>query len=95
MFEIFERALKEQGIADGYVTSVYYPCFNQNGDLVSSFGGGSPWLWYDAEHNEVKFGGDSDTFKTYLACMNAGGTAAGLTSSLPSAPAICITRSTM
>ena len=71
MFEIFERALKEQGIADGYVTSVYYPGFNQNGDLVSSFGGGSPWLWYDAEHNEVKFGGDSDTFKTYLACMNA------------------------
>lgn len=48
MFEIFERALKEQGIADGYVTSVYYPGFNQNGDLVSSFGGGSPWLWYDA-----------------------------------------------
>lgn len=57
MFEIFERALKEQGIADGYVTSVYYPGFNQNGDLVSSFGGGSPWLWYDAEHNEVKYGG--------------------------------------
>lgn len=28
MFEIFERALKEQGIADGYVTSVYYPGFN-------------------------------------------------------------------
>lgn len=71
MFGIFEKALADQGITDGYVLSMYYPGFNQNGDLVSSFGGGCPWIYYDAENQEAKFGGNTDNFKAYLQCMNA------------------------
>ena len=69
MFEIFQRAIDSQGIDDGYVLSLYYPGYNANGDLVTSFGGGGP-IWYKDETGHAQFGATSDDFKTYLQCMN-------------------------
>lgn len=40
MFEIFDKAMEEQGITDGYCMSMYYPGYIANGDLVTGFGGG-------------------------------------------------------
>ncbi|MDO5424181.1 MAG: hypothetical protein Q4F41_10680 [Eubacteriales bacterium] len=68
MFEIFETALEEEGITDGYALSIYYPGYNANGDLVCAFGGGGP-TWYNAG-DEIKFGAVTDDFKAYLECMN-------------------------
>lgn len=68
MFEIFQKAINEQQIADGYVLSIYYPGYNANGDLVTAFGGGGP-LWYQAD-GKAYFGATSDNFKTYLQCLN-------------------------
>ena len=68
MFEIFDKAMEEQGITDGYCMSMYYPGYIANGDLVTGFGGGGP-TWYK-DGDEVKFGADTESFKAYLECMN-------------------------
>lgn len=69
MFEIFENALGDQGITDGYVTSVYYAGYSENGELATGFGGISP-CWY-RDGDTCQFGGVSDGFKTYLTCLNS------------------------
>ena len=69
MFGIFQTALKEEGITDGYCMSTSYPGYIGTGDMVSSFGGGSP-VWYLNKENKVEFGMTSDDFRTYLQCMN-------------------------
>lgn len=68
MFDIFAKAEADLGITDGYVLSLYYPGYNENGDLVSSFGGGNP-AWYN-KNGKCAFGAVSDNFKAYLSCMN-------------------------
>lgn len=68
MFDIFTAAMEDQGITDGYVMSLYYPGYNENGDLVSSFGGGNP-AWYN-DDGVCAFGAVSENFKTYLECMH-------------------------
>ncbi|MGN1104087.1 MAG: hypothetical protein ACI4QI_04350, partial [Candidatus Coproplasma sp.] len=70
MFEIFEKARTEQNIEGGYVLSMYYPGYNENGDLVSSFGGGNP-AWYRNDEGTCSFGATSDNFKAYVECMNS------------------------
>ena len=70
MMGIFAEALEKEGIANGYVMSLYYPGYNANGDLVSSFGGNGPLYWYDEKANEVKFGANTENFKVYLQCLN-------------------------
>lgn len=69
MFEIFAKAQADLGITDSYVLSMYYPGYNENGDLVSGFGGGNP-AWYN-DDGSCAFGAVSDNFKAYLECMNA------------------------
>ena len=69
MFGIFHTALKEEGITDGYCMSISYPGYIGTGDMVSSFGGGSP-VWYLNKEDKVEFGMNSDDFRAYLQCMN-------------------------
>ncbi len=70
MFEIFEKAFADLGIEDGYCTSIIFKGYNQAGGLNSSFGGGNPMWMKDADGNAA-FGGDNDSLKAYLECMNA------------------------
>ena len=68
MFEIFDKALADQGITDGYACTLPYPGFYGTQDLTSGFGEGC--LWYLDEDGKVCFGGDSDAFRAYIECMN-------------------------
>lgn len=76
MFEIFAYVLEENNVAfpnDGYVMSMYYPGYIRNGDLVCSFGGSGPWTYIQTNEDGSRsgaFGGGSETFRTYLRCMN-------------------------
>lgn len=69
MFGIFDKALEEQGITDGYAMSLYHPGYIELGDLITSFGGGGA-KWYITPENEVRFGGTSDTFRVYLQALH-------------------------
>ncbi len=69
MFGIFETAMDDLGITDGYCTSVYYPGYTWAGGLCSCFGEGST-IWYYASDGTVKFGGTDDSMYAYLTCMN-------------------------
>ena len=69
MFEIFQAAQADLGIKDSYCLSMYYPGYTWSGGLCSCFGGGIP-VWYVDAQNRVKFGGDSEQFRTYLQCLN-------------------------
>ncbi len=67
MMKIFETALEEEGIDDGYCISLPYQGHNETGDLVSAFGG-STSVWY-INGDTVEFGGDSENFRVYLQAM--------------------------
>ena len=69
MLDIFKTAIEVQGIKDGYCMSLYYPGFNETGELLSAFGGGGAG-WYKNSDNKVEFGATSDDFRVYLQCMN-------------------------
>lgn len=69
MFEIFETAMEDLGIDDSYCISMYYPGYMWSGGLCSSFGGGCPLFYVDA-NGQVCFGGVSDSFRTYLECLS-------------------------
>ena len=59
MFEAFDKAIDERGWADNsnaYCTSVAYGGYFAQGDLVSSFGGGTGY--YYVKDGEVSFDGD-------------------------------------
>lgn len=70
MFEIFETAMEQEGIADGYCMSLYYPGYVETGELVSSFGGGTV-NWFKNREGEIEFGATGDDFRTYVQCMNS------------------------
>ena len=70
MFEIFETAMDDLGIDDGYCFQIYYPGYVQLGDFSTGFGGINP-LWYTDDDNNVQFGATSDEFRAYVECMNA------------------------
>ncbi len=69
MLDIFATALEEQGITDGYPMSLPYQGAYLTGDLASGFG--APALWYRDEDGIVRFGGNTDSYRAYLECMNA------------------------
>ncbi len=69
MLAIFADAISDQGIADGYPMSLYYPGFSETGDLVCAFGGGGAG-WYKDPDNQIDFGPTTDSFRVYLECMN-------------------------
>ena len=68
MMGIFDTAMKDQGISDGYCMSLHYGGFNATGDLVGGFGGGG-W-WNLRPEGTIEFGPTSDSFRAYLQCMN-------------------------
>lgn len=72
MFAAFARALEAEGFAsdsNAYCFAPYYLGYLENGELISSFGGGGP-MWYVNADGKAAFGGTSDNFKTYLECMH-------------------------
>ena len=69
MLGIFKTALKAEGKAEGYVMSLYYPGYIDNGDMVTGFGGGGI-QFYNTKDGHVGYGGASDRFRTYLTMMN-------------------------
>ena len=69
MMEIFQTALKDLGITDGYGMSLYYPGYFAGGDIVCAFGGGGG-AWYVTPEGQMKFGPTTEDFRTYLQCMN-------------------------
>jgi hypothetical protein len=70
MFDFFQKAIDAQNIADGYVHSLYYPGYIENGDFVTGFGGIGAHFYYD-DDDRISFGAMQDGFKAYLQCMNA------------------------
>ena len=71
MFEVFEKAMADLGITDGYCISIYYKGFSEaGGNFDSAFGGGCP-MWYKDQNGNAAFGGTSEELKTYLILMNS------------------------
>ncbi len=70
MFEIFTEAMADLGIADSYCTSIYYPGYMWSGGLCSCFGEAIP-IWYKGSDDIVRFGGDSESMRAYLQCLNS------------------------
>jgi len=69
MFGIFDLALADLGITDGYGMSLYYPGFFGAGDLVCAFGGGNP-SWFKTTDNQIVDVSTSDGFRVYLQAMS-------------------------
>lgn len=69
MFEIFTEAMADQGITGSYCTSIYYPGYMWSGGLCSCFGEPIP-IWYKGSDDVVRFGGDSESMRAYLQCLN-------------------------
>lgn len=69
MFGIFTEAMADLGITDSYCTSIYYPGYMWSGGLCSCFGEPIP-VWYKGSDDIVRFGGDSDSMRAYLQCLN-------------------------
>ena len=70
MFGIFEKAIADLGITDGYCISLYYKGFSEaGGNFDAAFGGGTP-MWFRNKSGNAEFGGTSEALKTYLQMMN-------------------------
>lgn len=71
MFGIFDIAMADLGIKDGYSISLFYKGFCESGGgFDSAFGGGTP-LWYRNQNGDAEFGGTSEALRAYLEMMNA------------------------
>lgn len=68
MFDIFDKAMADLNITDGYCYSPYYLGYMETGDLTSSFGGGATGIYIDGD--TVVDGYTSDNTRAYLQCMN-------------------------
>lgn len=70
MFSIFEEAIKDLGITDGYCVSITYKGYAESGGFFdSAFGGGCP-LWFRNPEGDADFGGTSEAMRTYIEMMN-------------------------
>ncbi len=68
MIEIFDRALKEQNVEDGYALSIPYYGISPMGDFVSGFGAGGEWCLN--EDGVCVFGPTQDGYRAALECLN-------------------------
>lgn len=68
MFEIFETAMKELGITDGYVVQVPYEGVYTTGDVITGFGGIGTMLYLSSEE-KVQLGIQQEGFRAYVECM--------------------------
>lgn len=69
MFEIFDAAMADLGITDGYCLSMYYMGYMESGELFNAFGGSNP-MWYRDLDGKAAFAGTSENMKSYLLCLN-------------------------
>ena len=70
MLEIFQKALDEQGITDGYAFNVASSGENgAGGDMESGFGSAATW-YIDPETGKCVNGTTSDGFRAYIEMMN-------------------------
>lgn len=70
MFEIFTKAMGAEGITDGYCFAPYYSGYLVPGDLYSSFGGGAPDWYFNADTGSFEYGVLNDNMRAYLQCLN-------------------------
>ncbi len=71
MFGIFEKAMADLGIKDGYCISILYKGYAESGGgFDSAFGGGTP-MWFKNQNGDCEFGGTSEAMRTYLEMMHA------------------------
>ncbi len=69
MFAIFEEALEDLGVEDGYPFQMMYTGYYAEGDLTSSFGGGRIGT-YVTKDGDVAYGGDTDSARAYIECLH-------------------------
>lgn len=69
MLDIFQTALEDLGIEDGYAFCLGGSGETCAGDLESGFGGASGW-YLDPGTGEAVYGTTSDSFRTYIECMS-------------------------
>lgn len=69
MLGIFQTALEEQNITDGYAMGLGGGGVTCAGDLESGFGGASGW-YLDPKTGAAVYGTTSDSFRTYIECMS-------------------------
>ena len=65
MFEIFEKALEEEGIEDGYAVQNYYTGYYSPDELISGFGDGSTGSYVDRD-GIVRYGALQEGFRNYV-----------------------------
>ncbi len=70
MFEIFQRALEDQGIEDGYCFAPFFWGYQKTGDFYTGFGGGCPDWYIDPNTDKVVNGTVNDNMRAYLQCLN-------------------------
>jgi ABC-type glycerol-3-phosphate transport system substrate-binding protein len=71
MFGIFEKAIADLGITDGYCISLYFKGYSEaGGNFASAFDGGTQ-MWFRDKSGNAAFGGSSEAMKTYIQMMNS------------------------
>lgn len=68
MLGIFDKALKEQNITDGYAMQLSYTGYWATGEIVSGFG--DPPINYIGEDGKAHAGYESENFRAYLECVS-------------------------
>lgn len=69
MFGIFDTAMADLGITNGYCYAPYFKGFGEDGTLFNAFGGSNP-MWYKDPEGNAAFGGASESMKSYLECLS-------------------------
>jgi len=71
MFGIFEKAIANLGITDGYCISLYFKGYSEaGGNFASAFDGGTH-MWFRDKFGNAAFNGSSEAMKTYIQMMNS------------------------
>ena len=70
MLSIFQTAIKDQGIDDGYCLSLYFSGVDGMGELTSAFGGGTTGSIYTNKEGKVVFSANDDNFRLFLKVVN-------------------------
>ena len=71
MFGIFEKAIADLGITDGYCISLYFKGYSEaGGNFASAFDGGTH-MWFRDKFGNAAFNGSSEAMKTYIQMMNS------------------------
>ena len=70
MLSIFQTAIEDQGINDGYGMSLYYSGNDGLGDLTSAFGGGTTGSAYINKEGKIVLSANDDNYRLFLKVMN-------------------------